>query len=73
MRPFLTSAGAIAFRVIGLQTERAKIDGEPKTVQAELGLIRYPMTTIGAGDQTSWVGSSWSSRCCSTPLPSCYY
>jgi hypothetical protein len=37
--------------VADLQTERAKIDGERKTVAAELGPIRYLTTLIGAGDQ----------------------
>jgi hypothetical protein len=50
-----------------LQTERAKIDGERKMVEAELGPIRYLTTLIGAATRTSCASSIWSSRCCSIP------
>jgi hypothetical protein len=35
----------------GLQVEKATIDGERRTVEADLGPVRYLATLLGAGDQ----------------------
>jgi hypothetical protein len=35
----------------GLQVGRAKADGERRTVEADLGPVRYLATLVGAGDQ----------------------
>jgi hypothetical protein len=53
------------------QTERAKINGERKMVEAELGPIRYLTTLIGAGDRALLIGHHfWRSALCRAPSAS---
>jgi len=42
---------AEAKTLAGLQVEKASIDGERRTVEADLGPVRYLATLLGVGDQ----------------------
>jgi hypothetical protein len=48
-----------------LKIEKAKVQGDKKVAEADLGPVRYLATLLGAGNQTcSRISSSWF-RCCS--------
>jgi hypothetical protein len=62
---------AEAKTLVGLTIEKAFEEGERRTVEANLGPVRYLATLIGAGDQDVFGWFILVVACCSSPLPSC--